>query len=50
MAPGAKGGEFQVDGLAGATLTSRGVGNMLKYWMGAEGYQQYLNKIQANGV
>lgn len=50
VAPDAKGGEFQVDGLAGATLTSRGVGNMLKYWMGAEGYQQYLSKIQANGV
>jgi len=50
VAPGAKGSEFQVDGLAGATLTSRGVGNMLKYWMGAEGYLKYLNKIQANGV
>ncbi|PCI66300.1 MAG: Na(+)-translocating NADH-quinone reductase subunit C [Piscirickettsiaceae bacterium] len=50
VAPGAKGGEFQVDGLAGATLTSRGVSNMLKYWMGAEGYQNYLTKIQENGV
>lgn len=44
------GGEFKVDGLAGATLTSRGVSNMLKYWMGAEGFQKYLTKIQANGV
>lgn len=50
VTPGAKGAEFQVDGLAGATLTSRGVSNMLKYWMGAEGYQKYLTKIQANGV
>ncbi|ORU90435.1 MAG: Na(+)-translocating NADH-quinone reductase subunit C [Cycloclasticus sp. symbiont of Poecilosclerida sp. M] len=48
--PGVRGEEFQVDGLAGATLTSRGVSNMLAYWMGAEGYQKYLNKIQANGV
>lgn len=40
----------QVDGLAGATLTSRGVTNMLKYWMGAEGYQAYLTKLQAGGV
>lgn len=43
-------GAFQVDGLAGATLTSRGVDNMLKYWMGAEGYKAYLTKIQANGA
>jgi len=50
VASGATGGEFQVDGLAGATLTARGVSNMLKYWMGAEGYQQYLKKIQVNGV
>ena len=47
---GATGEEFQVDGLAGATLTSRGVSNMLKYWMGSEGYKNYLTKIQANGV
>ena len=50
VTPGASGEEFQVDGLAGATLTSRGVGNMLKYWMSDEGYQKYLNKIQASGV
>lgn len=50
VVPGSKGSEFQVDGLAGATLTSRGVGNMLKYWMGSEGYQKYLNKVQANGA
>jgi Na+-transporting NADH:ubiquinone oxidoreductase subunit C len=50
VVPGAKGEEFKVDGLAGATLTSRGVGNMLQYWMGEEGYKKYLSKIQANGV
>ncbi|ORU92618.1 MAG: Na(+)-translocating NADH-quinone reductase subunit C [Cycloclasticus sp. symbiont of Poecilosclerida sp. N] len=50
VVPGSSGNEFKVDGLAGATLTSRGVGNMLKYWMGKEGYQKYLNKVQANGV
>jgi len=50
VVPGNKNEAFQVDGLAGATLTSRGVSNMLKYWMGSEGYQKYLAKIQANGV
>jgi len=50
VVPGSAQAEFHVDGLAGATLTSRGVSNMLKYWMGHEGYQRYLNKIQVNGV
>ncbi|MEW5056732.1 Na(+)-translocating NADH-quinone reductase subunit C [Cycloclasticus sp. 46_83_sub15_T18] len=48
--PGSAGEQHHVDGLAGATLTSRGVSNMLEYWMGSEGYKHYLTKIQANGV
>ncbi|ATG90835.1 Na(+)-translocating NADH-quinone reductase subunit C [Methylomonas koyamae] len=39
----------KVDGLAGATLTSRGVSNLILYWMGPEGFAPYLNKIKANG-
>jgi len=48
--PGSAGEQHHVDGLAGATLTSRGVSNMLEYWMGSEGYKNYLTKVQANGV
>jgi len=40
--------ESKVDGLSGATLTSRGVENMLHYWLGKQGYTTYLNKIKAN--
>ena len=40
------GSEFQVDGLAGATLTSTGVSNLIKYWMSAEGFATYLDKIR----
>ena len=43
------GSEFQVDGLAGATLTSNGVSNMIKYWMSAEGFAPYLDKIRNDG-
>ncbi len=39
------GAEFQVDGLAGATLTSTGVSNLIKYWLGSEGFATYLAKI-----
>jgi Na+-transporting NADH:ubiquinone oxidoreductase subunit C len=36
---------YQVDGLAGATITSRGVGNLLKYWFSKEGFGPYLQKM-----
>lgn len=39
----------KVDGLAGATLTSRGVSNLIQYWMGPEGFSTYLGKIRKNG-
>ena len=39
----------KVDGLAGATLTSRGVSNLILYWMGPEGFAPYLNKLKSNG-
>lgn len=40
---------YKVDGLAGATLTSRGVSNLIQYWMGADGYAAFLNKFRTNG-
>lgn len=40
---------YRVDGLAGATLTSRGVSNLIQYWMSEEGFATYLNKIRTNG-
>lgn len=45
-----QGSEFQVDGLAGATLTSNGVTNMLRYWLGQEGFTSYLEKIRLGKV
>lgn len=35
---------YEVDGLAGATLTSRGVTNLVRYWMSDEGFAKYLEK------
>lgn len=43
------GSEYQVDGLAGATLTSTGVSNLVKYWMSNEGFAPYLDKVRADG-
>ncbi len=42
--------QYKVDGLSGATLTSRGVENMLHYWLGEQGYSTYLNKIRKEGA
>lgn len=35
----------QVDGLSGATLTSRGVTNLLRYWTGPHGFGPYLERF-----
>jgi Na+-transporting NADH:ubiquinone oxidoreductase subunit C len=34
--------DHQIDGLAGATLTGRGVNQFINYWLGDEGYGPYL--------
>ncbi|MGZ8190571.1 MAG: Na(+)-translocating NADH-quinone reductase subunit C [Methylococcaceae bacterium] len=41
------GSQYQVDGLAGATLTSTGVSNLVRYWMSKEGFAPYLKKVRA---
>lgn len=38
--------EYKVDGLSGATLTSRGVSHMLEYWMSERGFQDYLAEVR----
>ncbi len=37
-------GETQIDGLSGATITSKGVDNLVKYWLGPTAFGQYLDK------
>ena len=37
---------YQVDGLAGATFTSLGVSNMLRFWLGEQGFGPYLAKVR----
>lgn len=42
--------QFKADGLAGATLTARGVENLLGYWMGENGYRPFLDRLKSEGV
>lgn len=37
----------QVDGLAGATLTSKGVDNLLKFWLGQRGFGTFIANLRA---
>lgn len=38
---------YLVDGITGATRTSEGVGNLLRFWLGEYGFGPYLQKIQS---
>ena len=44
---GAAGPDHHIDALAGATLTSRGVDNLVNFWMGDQGYALFLAKLKA---
>ncbi len=37
---------YQVDGITGATWTSHGVTNLLRYWLGENGFGPYLKRLR----
>ena len=37
---------YAVDGLSGATMTSRGVTKLLQFWLGPPGFGPYLNRLR----
>ena len=40
---------YKVDGLSGATITSRGVGYLLQFWLGENGFMPYIQKFKSEG-
>jgi Na+-transporting NADH:ubiquinone oxidoreductase subunit C len=48
--PAAANSKYQVDGLAGATLTSKGVDNMVQFWLGEQGYKQFLQQFKSGAA
>lgn len=44
--PAPAGDSHKIDGLSGATLTSRGVDNLVKFWMGENGYAAFLTHLK----
>jgi Na+-transporting NADH:ubiquinone oxidoreductase subunit C len=45
-ANGTNAAQFQIDGLSGATLTGRGVTQLLRYWTGPHGFGPYLETFR----
>jgi len=44
--PSSPNAAYQIDGLSGATLTSVGVDNLVKYWMGPQGFGPILKELK----
>ncbi|MCP5425935.1 MAG: Na(+)-translocating NADH-quinone reductase subunit C [Gammaproteobacteria bacterium] len=39
--------QYKVDGLSGSTLTSRGVSNLVHYWLGENGFGPFLERLRS---
>ncbi|MDA3843936.1 MAG: Na(+)-translocating NADH-quinone reductase subunit C [Candidatus Kapabacteria bacterium] len=39
----------QIDGLSGSTLTTRGIDNLVKFWLGENGYAKFFAKLRKDG-
>lgn len=46
----APGSQHDVDGLSGATLTGRGVSNLVNFWLGENAFGPFLSTAKAGGV
>lgn len=38
--------KYQIDGLSGSTLTTRGVNNLVRFWLSESGYGPFLSKLK----
>lgn len=38
--------KYEVDGLTGSTLTTRGVNHLVRFWLGNNGYAPYLDRLR----
>ena len=40
---------YRVDGLSGSTLTTRGVDNTVRFWLGPRGYGPFIRRLRKEG-
>ncbi|PIQ07788.1 MAG: Na(+)-translocating NADH-quinone reductase subunit C [Ignavibacteriales bacterium CG18_big_fil_WC_8_21_14_2_50_31_20] len=43
---GSESAKYQIDGLSGATITTRGVNNLVRFWLSGNGYGPFLSKLK----
>lgn len=48
--PPPAGKDHHIDALAGATLTTVGIHNLVRFWMGESGYQPFLKNLKAGNI
>ncbi len=48
--PASSNASWQVDGLSGATLTTKGVHNLVQYWLGDDGFAPLLGNIRGGNA
>jgi Na+-transporting NADH:ubiquinone oxidoreductase subunit C len=42
--------KYQVDGLSGSTLTTNGVNNLVRFWLGEHGFGKFLRELRKGGL
>ncbi len=50
VAPNAKNAENKVDALSGATWTTNGVSNMMRFWLGEHGFGPFMQQHKVKGA
>jgi Na+-transporting NADH:ubiquinone oxidoreductase subunit C len=40
--------KYQIDGLSGSTITTRGVNKLVRFWLSDQGYGPFLNKLKGD--
>jgi len=50
IAPSAPDAVYEVDGITGATYTSNGVTNLLRFWLGEDGFGPFLRRLEVYGA
>ena len=41
---------YKVDGLSGATLTANGVTNLIKFWLGKDGFKKFIDNYNDGNI
>jgi Na+-transporting NADH:ubiquinone oxidoreductase subunit C len=42
--------KYEIDGLSGATLTANGVTNLIKFWLGPDGFKKFIDNYKDENI